>query len=106
MTLRIKSRAIMMTQTLTLYDDDVEYCETWVFPQRQRFPYRHIEAVLLSPVSVLSIQVRAAVYSIRTNPMNRHHQQVIDALVQRVQATLGAAPPLVGPIFAGDDGSR
>ena len=78
-----KRRHIRVDANGVTYIEIVEGTEA-----RRAFTFGEIECVLLSDQGLLSFQVGGEVFSIRLNPQEPRHQNVINALVVGVRRTV------------------
>jgi len=92
MTPTIRASSFFQKRYLKVKDDGVIFMETAVFGSKRRFPFGHIDYVLLSPAHLLSFQVGSVVCSIPTKPGNAQHQQAI----QKFQAAVAASHQVTG----------
>jgi len=94
MALKIKASSFFTNHTLEVNPAGVTFIETTLGGGKRKFRFEQIELVLMSPGDVLSFQVGREVFSIPTNPKNKSHQEVINALLEKLRRN--APPPLPG----------
>jgi hypothetical protein len=87
MALKITNNSLFEKNFLIVNSDGVKYYNGALFGAR-RFRFNQIDALLLSPTSVLSFQVGNEVFSIPTKPGNQKHRNAVDFLLQEVRRTL------------------
>jgi len=86
MGLKIKHSDFAQTRTLEVDDEGVVMSEGLGLTGKRRFGFDEIDAILLSPQGLLSVQSGRQIVKITTKPGDRKQQEVIDALVARAKA--------------------
>jgi hypothetical protein len=87
MALKISANDLVTQRYLLVDDQGIEFKETALMGGARRFPFSAIDAVLLSPKGVLSLQVGSEVFSITTKTGDKKHQEIVETLVRAVAAT-------------------
>lgn len=101
MALRITASDFATSSWLQVDKDGVTFSEATLTTSRRKFPFSQIVSVLMAPDHVLSFQVGDEVFSIRTNPRNKKHQEVIAALLAGLRPPTqvsAPAPPAAPPL--------
>jgi len=85
MAFKIKANSFATNRYLEVHSGGVIWCETAFAGGRRTFTYNQIDCVLLSPASVLSVQVGNEVFSLPINQGKQAHRQAVEALIQGLQ---------------------
>jgi hypothetical protein len=85
----ISASTLFEKRILKLTPRGVSFQQTAFLGGTRVFPYPQVDCILMSSDSLLSFQVGAEVFSIRTKPGNRRHQETVAALLQAVKAGTG-----------------
>jgi len=104
MALKITASTFLTKRSLEVRPEGVTYYESSGFGKVRKFAPAQIDLILMSPTNVLSFQVGREVFSIPTKPGNKHHQEVIDALLDDARhfappdtGNTGSAAPVIDP---------
>jgi hypothetical protein len=97
MGLVIRASSFLDSRYLKVTPEGVLFRDNEFFHPRKRFVFRQIDCVVMSADSVLSFQVGNEVFSIRTKPSNRKHQEVIRALMGGVRRSTGMSSGTPAP---------
>ena len=88
--MKISANTLLQYRSLRITDRGIEYCETTLRAHTQRFPYSAIDTIIVSPSNELTIQVGEIICTLPYKPKHPKHQAFINALLERVHATLPA----------------
>jgi hypothetical protein len=90
MSLKISNDSLLARHYLIVDSSGVQFTDNSALGTK-RLEFEKIECVLMSPDHKLSFQYGNEVFSIPVKSDNPSHQAVIDALLQEVRRTAGAA---------------
>lgn len=85
MSYTIKANTFSTKRYLEVHSGGVVFCETSALGGRRTFTYQQIDCVLLSPASMLSIQVGEEIFSLPINQGKLEHRQAVEALLAGLQ---------------------
>lgn len=91
MALKIVHRSLFRRDFLIVKRDCFKIYEYGMFFGARRFLFSDIRCVLMSPEHKLSVQVGNEVFSIRTRPDKKKHQDTIAALVAGAETSQRSA---------------